>query len=171
MTASADLFGHEAGDAGDAGMPSGQDPDTVVAAMPPVVSDGRTFAGLPLSTVILGGLLLLMTLWSAWMTRELLVVRSHRVVSVSLARIIQEYIAVEAHNGGTPETSAMRTRLYLAATHSAIRSLTEGGATVLVSEAVAGNSVPDVTPQLKADIDARLKAVQMSVAAGGSDAR
>ena len=140
--------------------------EPMFAATPPVPVVGRTFAGLPISTLILGGIVLLMALWSAWITRELLVVRSHRVVSVSLARIVQDYIAVEAHNGGTPETSAMRTKLYLAATQAAIRSLTEEGTTVLVSEAVAGNSVPDVTPQLKADIDAKLKAVQTSAALG-----
>ncbi len=138
----------------------------VFAATPPVPVVGRTFAGLPISTLILGGIVMLMALWSAWITRELLIVRSHRVVSVSLARIVQDYIAVEAHNGGTPETSAMRTRLYLAATQAAIRSLTEEGTTVLVSEAVAGNSVPDVTSQLKADIDVKLKAVQTSAALG-----
>ena len=142
------------------------DLDPVFAATPPVPVAPRTFAGLPISTLILGGIVLLMALWSAWITRELLIVRSHRVVSVSLARIVQDYIAVEAHNGGTPETSAMRTKLYLAATQAAIRSLTEEGTTVLVSEAVAGNSVPDVTPQLKADIDAKLKAVQTSAALG-----
>ena len=142
------------------------DLEPVFAATPPVPVVGRTFAGLPISTLILGGIVLLMALWSAWITRELLIVRSHRVVSVSLARIVQDYIAVEAHNGGTPETSAMRTKLYLAATQAAIRSLTEEGTTVLVSEAVAGNSVPDVTPQLKADIDAKLKAVQTSAALG-----
>lgn len=142
------------------------DLEPVFAATPPVPVVGRTFAGLPISTLILGGIVLLMALWSAWITRELMVVRSHRVVSVSLARIVQDYIAVEAHNGGTPETSAMRTKLYLAATQAAIRSLTEEGTTVLVSEAVAGNSVPDVTPQLKADIDAKLKAVQTSAALG-----
>ena len=140
--------------------------EPMFAATPPVPVVGRTFAGLPISTLILGGIVLLMALWSAWITRELLIVRSHRVVSVSLARIVQDYIAVEAHNGGTPETSAMRTKLYLAATQAAIRSLTEEGTTVLVSEAVAGNSVPDVTPQLKADIDAKLKAVQTSAAIG-----
>ena len=140
--------------------------EPVFAATPPVRVVGRTFAGLPISTLVLGGIVLLMALWSAWITRELLIVRSHRVVSVSLARIVQDYIAVEAHNGGTPETSAMRTKLYLAATQAAIRSLTEEGTTVLVSEAVAGNSVPDVTPQLKADIDAKLKAVQTSTALG-----
>ena len=140
--------------------------EPVFAATPPMQVVGRTFAGLPISTLILGSIVLLMALWSAWITRELLIVRSHRVVSVSLARIVQDYIAVEAHNGGTPETSAMRTKLYLAATQAAIRSLTEEGTTVLVSEAVAGNSVPDVTPQLKADIDATLKAVQTSAALG-----
>ena len=131
-------------------------------------SASRTFAGLPLPTVILGALVLFMALWSLWLTRELLMLRSHKTVSVSLATIVHDFIAIEAHNGGTPETTAARTQLYLAATQSAIKSLTDQGQTVLVSEAVAGNSVPDVTPQLKAAIDARLRAAQIAAATAGA---
>ncbi len=126
----------------------------------------RSFAGLPLPTVVLGVLVLLLALLSAWQTREILALRSHKTVSVSLATLVRDFIGAEAHNGGAPETSAMRTKLYLAATQASIRELTEQGNTVLVSEAVAGNSVPDVTPAVKADIDAKLKAVQVSAAMG-----
>ncbi|UAJ12386.1 TrbI F-type domain-containing protein [Glacieibacterium megasporae] len=135
--------------------------DTPIA---PVALQDRTFAGLPIPTLILAAIVLLLGLLSAWQTREILALRSHRMVSVSLATIVRDFIATEAHNGGTPETSAMRTKLYLAATQASIRELTEQGTTVLVSEAVAGNSVPDVTPALKANIDAKLKAVQISAA-------
>ena len=131
----------------------------------PTLQD-RTFAGLPLPTLVLAAVVLLLALLSAWQTREILALRSHRTVSVSLATLVRDFIAAEAHNGGTPETSAMRTKLYLAATQASIRELTEQGNTVLVSEAVAGNSVPDVTPAVKADIDAKLKAVQVSAAMG-----
>ena len=133
-----------------------------------LASPARTFAGLPVPTVILGALVLLMALWSLWLTRELLVLRSHKTVSVSLATIVHDFIAVEAHNGGTAETSAVRTQLYLAATQAAIHSLADEGQTVLVSEAVAGNSVPDVTPQLKAAINAKLQAAQIAAATAGA---
>ena len=127
----------------------------------------RTFAGLPLSTIVLGGLILLLALLSAWQTREILALRSHRIVSVSLSSLLHDYIAAESHNAGSPEITALRTKLYVGATQAAVRGLSEQGYTVLVTEAVAGGSVPDVTPAVKADIEAKLKAVQVASAMGG----
>ena len=132
---------------------------------PPIAA--RTFAGLPVPTLVLAGVVLLLALLSAWQTQQILALRSHRIVSVSLATIVRDFIAAEARNGGSPETAAARTKLYLAATQSAIRGLTDHGATVVVSEAVVGNSVPDVTPAVKADVAAKLKAVEVSAAMGG----
>ena len=127
---------------------------------------GRTFAGLPVPTLVLAGLVLLLALLSVWQTQQILALRSHRIVSVSLATIVRDFIAAEARNGGSPETAAVRTKLYLAATQSAIRGLTDQGATVVVSEAVVGNSVPDVTTAVKADVAAKLKAVEASAMGG-----
>ena len=136
-----------------------------VMRSPPIT--GRTFAGLPIPTLVLAALVVILALLSAWQTRQILALRSHRIVSVSLSTLLHDFLAVEARNGGTPETAALRTKLYLAATQASIRELTDGGATVVVSEAVLGNSVPDVTPTIKADVDAKLKAVQVSASMGG----
>lgn len=122
----------------------------------------RSFAGLPIATVILGALVLVMGLWSAWQTREILSLKSHRTVSVSLSTIVRDFIRAEARNGDTPETAQLRTQAYLAATEAAIRALGENGNIVLESEAVAGNSVADVTPEVKAAIEARLQQVTTS---------
>ena len=138
------------------------DTTTALSTTPP-----RTFAGLPLSTIVLGGLILLLALLSAWQTREILALRSHRIVSVSLSSLLHDYIAAEAHNAGSPEITALRTKLYVGATQAAVRGLSEQGYTVLVTEAVAGGSVPDITPAVKADIEAKLKAVQVASAMGG----
>ena len=138
------------------------DTTTALSTTPP-----RTFAGLPVSTIVLGGLILLLALLSAWQTREILALRSHRIVSVSLSSLLHDYIAAEAHNAGSPEITALRTKLYVGATQAAVRGLSERGYTVLVTEAVAGGSVPDVTPAVKADIEAKLKAVQVASARGG----
>ena len=129
----------------------------------------RTYAGIPVSTLILGGLMLLMLLWSAWATRELLALKSHRTVSISLASLVRDFVGAEARNGGSAEVTAARTRIYIATIGGAVKAMADDGNTVLVSEAVLGNSVPDVTPQLKAAVDARLRS--LTPPAGGSDGR
>ena len=99
---------------------------------------------------------LLLTIWAIWATRELIELRQRRIVSVSLSTIIKDFVAAEARNGTSPATSVARTRAYLAATDAAMRALSKDGATVLVSEAVVGNSVVDMTPAIAAAVNARL---------------
>lgn len=116
----------------------------------------RLFAGLPVSTIVLGGITLVLLLWATWATRELLAMRSHRTVSVSLSSLVRDFIAVEARSGLPADASAARTRAYIAAIGAGVKALSDDGNTVLVSEAVLGNSVTDVTPALKAAVDAQL---------------
>jgi len=99
---------------------------------------------------------LLLTIWAIWATCELLELKERRIVSVSLSKIITDFVAAESRNGSSPETATARTRAYLAATDEAMRSLSRGGSTVLVSEAVVGNSVPDMTAAVAAAVNARL---------------
>jgi len=99
---------------------------------------------------------LLLAIWAIWATRELLELKERRIVSVSLSKIITDFVAAESRNGASPETATARTRAYLAATDEAMRSLSRGGSTVLVSEAVVGNSVPDMTAAVAAAVNARL---------------
>jgi len=158
----------------DAVMSDVEAPLQVRARIDPTIADvsatvDRTYAGLPLSTLVLGGLMLLMLLWAAWATRELVALRSHRTVSVSLASLVRDFVAAEARNGGTPEVTAARTRIYIGTIGGAVKAMADDGSTVLVSEAVLGNSVPDVTPQLKAAVDARLRT--MVPPTGGSNGR
>ena len=116
----------------------------------------RTFAGVPISTLVLAVLLLVMAGWAAWATRELLVLRSHRIVSVSLTSLVRDFVVAEARAGGSQEQATAKVRLYLDATGAAVKSLEDQGYTVLVSEAVLGHAVPDVTMQLKTAVDAKV---------------
>lgn len=95
-------------------------------------------------------------LWNGWMTRELLDIRSREIVSVSLASIIGGFVQSEARAATTPEQSALRTRAYIAATQAAMKSLARDGKIVLLSEAVAGESVPDYTPAVRKAVDAKV---------------
>ena len=118
---------------------------------------------------------LVLVVWAFWATRELLELRDRRIVSVSLSTIIKNFVAAEARNGSSPEQAAARTKAYLVATDAAMQSLSSSGATVLVSEAVVGNSVPDMTGAV-ADAVRQAMAKQPAPAtspasAGGSDGR
>ena len=124
----------------------------------------RTYAGLPIATLVLGVLITALLLWAGWATRELLALRAHQTVSVSLSSLIRDFIAVEARSGLPAEASAARTRAYIAAIGAGVKALSDDGNTVLVSEAVLGNSVTDVTPALKAAVEAQLH-LQAPVAA------
>ena len=135
----------------------------------------RSFAGLSMRELLVVAGFLVMLLWAAWATRELLELRERRIVSVSLSTIIKDFVVAESRNGSAPEVAAARTKAYLAATDAAMQSLSRSGATVLVSEAVVGNSVPDMTGAVANAVrQAMAKKPAPAVApsnAGGSDGR
>ena len=112
----------------------------------------RTIAGWSLQTILIGFLLIATTLWGAWVTRTLVEVRSRHIVSVSLSRLVEDFVASEARGGGTPDQSAKRTAVYLAAINQAVSNLGQDGTTVLVSEATLGRSVPDRTELVRARV-------------------
>ncbi len=112
----------------------------------------RTIAGWSLQTILIGLLLIAATLWGAWITRTVVEVRSRHIVSVSLSRLVEDFVASEARGGGTPDQSAKRTAVYLAAINQAVSNLGQDGTTVLVSEATLGRSVPDRTELVRARV-------------------
>ena len=109
----------------------------------------RMFAGFRVSTIVFVAVVAGLLAWNIWMTREVIALKRHRVVSVSLASIITDFIRDQAHAQGSPDEAAMRTRMYLVATQKALVELAKNGTPVLASEAVLGNSVPDDTAQVK----------------------
>ena len=112
----------------------------------------RTIAGWSLQTILIGVLLIAATLWGVWITRTLVEVRSRHIVTVSLSRLVEDFVASEARGGGTPDQSAKRTADYLAAINQAVSNLGQDGTTVLVSEATLGRSVPDRTELVRARV-------------------
>lgn len=118
----------------------------------------RTIAGWPVSRVLLAIVLLAALIWSAWATRTLVELQHRRIVSVSLSRLVGDFVAAEARNGGTPEQSAHRTATYLAAINKAVADMGAGGTTVLVSEATLGRSVEDRTDEVRARVTKAMEA-------------
>lgn len=118
---------------------------------------GRTIAGWPMRNVAVAALLLLGLVWAAWATRMLLDLSKRQIVSVSLSRLVEDFVAAEARNGGTPEETSRRTATYLAAVNETLGTLANDGTTVIVSEATLGKSVPDRTGWVAGQVQARLE--------------
>ncbi len=124
----------------------------------PAVRKHRTIAGWPVARVIAAVLLISALVWAAWTTRTVVELQQRRIVSVSLSRLVEDFVAAEARNGGTPEQSASRTASYLAAVNKAVAELGQGGTTVLVSEATLGRSVDDRTADVRARVARAMEA-------------
>jgi hypothetical protein len=121
------------------------------------VAPPRSFAGLTFPVVALLVVILGLLIWAGWTTRELLALKRHRIVSVSLSTLISDFVIAESRSGGSAEETSARTKFYIAATQSAMKQLSADGTTILVSEAVMSNSVPDYTPVIKAAVDKAMK--------------
>ncbi|WP_197277044.1 TrbI F-type domain-containing protein [Sphingomonas profundi] len=118
----------------------------------------RTIAGWSVTRVATALLLAIALIWTAWATRTLVALEQRQIVSVSLSRLVEDFVAAEARNGGTPEEAAKRTGTYLAAINTAVADLGRDGTTVLVSEATLGRSVEDRTADVRTRVARALEA-------------
>ena len=123
----------------------------------------RRFAGLSPTAMVLAGSMLASTLWGAWATREIVMLKTRDVVTVQLSRVMGDFIDGEARSGRSAEETQVRVATYLKAVEASVAALGKDGRTVLVAEAVVAGSVPDLTEQVRADVARRLGAP----AAGG----
>ena len=106
--------------------------------------------------VIVMLLLILASAWSAWATREILEMRDRKIVSVSLTMMMREFVAGEARRPQSQASAQGRTIAFLQNVDASIEALVAQGNVVLISEAVAGRSVPDATPAVMALVSARM---------------
>ncbi|MBA3895669.1 MAG: TrbI F-type domain-containing protein [Sphingomonadaceae bacterium] len=126
-----------------------------------VSKPAKTFAGLSLTEILVGALLLLAAIWAMWTTRELLALRQHKVVSVRLGELVNQFALAEARSGDDPDKVTARTRAFMQALDKALKERSAAGAVVLVGEAVVSSSSEDITGSI-ADYVAKL--VPMPVA-------
>lgn len=116
----------------------------------------RGIGGFRPREMVMMAVLAALLVWAAWATAELLALKERRVVSVSLATMVQDFVASEARRGASQQDAAARTKAYLGAIDAAMRAISEDGTTILVSEAVLGNSVPDVTTTVMLAVNRQL---------------
>ena len=121
----------------------------------------KIFAGLTRSQILVGALLLFASIWAMWTTREVLHLRAHKVVSVRLSEIVNQFAIAEARSGDDPDKVTARTRAFMQALDKALKARAADGTVVLVGEAVVASSGEDITAAVAADVT---KLVPMPVA-------
>ena len=124
------------------------------AAEPPAraAKPARGFAGLSAAQLIAGALLLFAAIWAMWTTREVMQLRAHKVVSVRLGELVNQFALAEARSGDDPDKVTARTRAFMEALDKTLKAHAAGGAVVLVGEAVVSSSGDDITAAVAADV-------------------
>lgn len=97
--------------------------------------------------------------WAGWTTRTLIEVRERQVVSVQLSRLMKDYVETEARGRETPQAMRAGVAAYLTAVEASVAALARSGRTVLVAEAVVSGGGKDMTEAVRADVAARMKAL------------
>ena len=110
-----------------------------------VAKQPTVFAGL--SVIQIAGRLLILAglIWGMWATRELVSLRQHKVVSVRLGELVNQFALAEARSGDEPDKVTARTRAFMAALDHALKARAQNGQVVLVGEAVVASSGEDIT--------------------------
>ena len=137
--------------------------DTVIPeqARPTQVKRSGTFAGLTPPQILVGLLVLAASIWAMWTTREVMHLRTHKVASVRLGELVNQFALAEARSGDDPDKVTARTRSFMEALDKSLKARSADGAVVLVGEAIVASSGEDITAAVAADV---AKLVPMPVA-------
>lgn len=122
----------------------------------------RPRGGIARGQVLLVAALIGVLCWGAWMTRAILDLRAapSRVVKVQLASLVGDYVRAEARGNASPDQIGPRTAQFMKVLDATIARHARGGQIVLVSEAVVGGRVPDITADIDREVRVTLPTVQ-----------
>jgi hypothetical protein len=115
------------------------------------------FAGFSWGQLATGTALIAALVWGGWTTRELLILKDRRIVSISLAGMANDFIMAEARSGVSAEQVDADTRHFMSAMQKTLQDRAAAGETIVVSEAVVAASVPDITPEVRSAVGEFIK--------------
>lgn len=110
--------------------------------------------------------------WGAWTTRAILDLRRAPApfVKVQLGGLVADYVRAQARSATPPDQMGAQTQAFMKLLDVALAREAHAGRVVLVSEAVAGGSVPDITETVRREVYAKMPALR-TAADGGTEAR
>ena len=96
-------------------------------------------------------------LWGAWVTKTLMMPPAAvPMASVRLDQLVGEYVQAQARIASPPEVVTQQTQAFMAALGNELKRRGQSGTTVLVGEAVLSQNVPDITPDVRKAVYARV---------------
>ena len=106
----------------------------------------RQFTGLGVAAAAL--------LWGTWATHTIIDLRHSaiHVRKVQLAALVGEYVQAEARTGAAPDQITAETATFLKALNTAVASHSGNGEILLLSNAVVGGDVPDLTADVRQEV-------------------
>lgn len=129
-----------------------------IAQVPEPIAIPRRSAGIGRAQMVVLAVSIAAIAWGAWSTRAILDLRARPapLVKVQLGALVAEYVRTQARSAGSPEQIRTETALFMKSLDASLARRTRDGHVVLVSEAVIGGSVPDITAVVRREIHARL---------------
>lgn len=120
----------------------------------------RSRGGIARGQVLAVAALIGVLCWGAWVTRGILDLRAGqaRVVKVQLARLVGDFVRAEARGNASSDQIGLRTAHFMKVLEATIARHARGGQILLVSEAVVGGSVPDITADIAREVQVTLPA-------------
>ena len=106
---------------------------------------------------------MLALLWAVWATHKIMVLGQRRTVAVRLQSLVGDFVNAEARSGDSPDQIRARTTAYMSTLDALLKKRAATGETILVGEAVVGESATDITPEIAGQL-ARLVTLPRPVA-------
>ncbi len=112
---------------------------------------GFRFAGVSSVRLVLFAFATLSLCWAMWVTRALTKPASDQLVAVSIAKLVGDFVSVQARSNAPDDVVAVQTALYMKSLDEALKARSARGVTILVSEAVIASSARDITQEIRAE--------------------
>tara|TARA_R110001606_G_scaffold233942_1_gene381550 strand:- start:49730 stop:50239 length:510 start_codon:yes stop_codon:yes gene_type:complete len=138
----------------------------VVRAANPQSLDTRLVLGVIAAVAIL--------LWGAWITKSIVDTGGgNNIKSVELQPLIQEYVQAQSRSESDVASITAETENFMVVLQEELKKAGENGDTIVVAEAVLSKNVPDITPDIRTAVYARValpKTVSIDQRATGNPA-
>lgn len=119
----------------------------------------REVLGVPAGHLLLAVSLIGAVGWGTWTTRKLLALehKVHPIVKIQLGELVGEYVRGEARSGVPAEQIPAQTGAFMKLLNGAVDARAQGGAIIMLSNAVVDGDVPDVTQAVRQDVYAKIQ--------------
>jgi hypothetical protein len=122
------------------------------------VNAARTFAGVPVTRLMLMGGLAFTAVWGTWASKTIIELRTHQthIVKARLTEVVSDYVQAAARSGGSPDQVTQATANFLRVLNDAVTAHSADGQIVMLANAIVAGQVPDITDQIRAEVYAKV---------------